>query len=292
MRGAAALGMIICGAAGLWTATPAAAQCVVLANARPISAGDIFALGRRPAETQLLGPDAKLPPRSQLRLAFVLAASALKDGALIVKSQHADGTGALVGSPDFVSLKRDRHLAACTRQNRNPYSGTIPLARYVNYHFYYADDFSPTDDNLENFHTEVGLRRQEGWFGSKDACLRTSDRLVRPQFMFDDRRRAPSFAERAFRVVGDTQRSLDNNSAVAKTTLLAPALSAQIVPFQRSASEVSCVLATVDVPVRAQVTTIAVVDVDDAAAAILDPQRFQTIAWQVAQPRLHAVRRR
>jgi hypothetical protein len=287
MRGAAAISIMICGMAALWTATPAVAQCTGLTSAGRISAGDVFALGDKPAR---LESDAMLSIRRQLRLAFVLAANTLKNGALIVKSQHADGTGTLVGSPDFVALKRDRHLAACTKQNRDPYSHAIPLARYVNYHFYYADDFTRNDDNLDSFHAEVGLRRQDGWLGSKEACLRTSDRLIRPQFMFDDRRRAPSVTERAFRVVSDTKRSLETPTLQA-APLMSPALSAQIVPFQRNTTDVSCVLATVDVPPRAQLTTISMVDVDDAAAGILNLQHSLTISWQATQISLHAARR-
>jgi hypothetical protein len=163
----------------------------------------------------------------------------------------------------------------------------------VNYHFYYADDYTSGEDNLEKFHAEVGWRRQDGWLGAKQYCLKTSDRLIRPQFMFDDRRRGSSFAERAFRVAGDTKKSLDGNVVEAKPLQTSPAFYAQILPFPRSLAETSCVLATIDIPPQAQSTTVSVVDVDDATAGILsDPQRSLTIAWQAVQPRVHAIRRR
>ena len=276
-------------------ATDAAnAQCATLTGAGPVSAGDIIALGNVPAANQWLRQDNPTPLtfRSNLRIAFILQPSSLKDGALIVKSQHADADGNLIGAPDWVLLTRDRQIAtACTKQPKGSYGHKIPLSRYVNYHYFYTEDYSNTDDKLDNFHTEVGLRHSEHFFRSTDYCLQTGDKRVRSQFMFDERRNGANTFERLARLASDTPENLEDRSFADKPPPPLAGYTAQIVPFVRSNNALSCILsAPISVPKLAKQTIVSVIDVDDAALNWLpDPQRSRTISWQPPATRRHSV---
>jgi hypothetical protein len=259
-------------------AAPALAQCSALVSG-PVNPGDVIALPSKHAGQQTLSESQPLTKRRRLRLAVVLAPSPFETGALIVKSQHRDDAGVLVGSPDWVDLKRDRHLAACTNRDRAAFSRPVPMSKYMDYHFYYADDFSPQDQNLDTFHTEVGLRPYDGWLWRTSTCRWTYDGSIRFQFVFDENRRVSSLLERAGHVVVKAQNTLKQPPVLQAAEKAG--YSAQIVPYRRTPNEPSCVTGSVDVPKSAAITTISVIDADEAAApGFSDPQRTRTVIWR------------
>lgn len=224
-----------------------------------------------------------------LNLGYIVPRSAFPTGAFVAKIRHqvvvTDRAGAAgAAGPIIIKLAREGYTSPCTQESKQAYSRDVEAERYVDYHFYNLRDAEPNpQQNLENFHADVGLRPTQSYFTlSKTVCFNTRDESVRYQFLYGDDIRTATVFEKASR-----QASLFSTPFGTSPTYAAPAgyreyssIRTIITPYKKSSTDRdACFGLFVTIPPHAVSTEISIFDADRAVQTPLNAQRKWTITW-------------
>jgi hypothetical protein len=245
-------------------------------------------------------PDAAFSPRTRrprIDLAYIIPAHAYTSGVLIIKYKHRLGSS--LNARPTVALHRDSYKSPCVEKRDrqiSEYNETSEVQRYLNYHKYKFPEARsvPEQARLYNFHADIGNRpardpaHRSSYWESDGRCASTDDNDIAAQFLFEVSQSARQ--ERASGQEWFEARAALTVAATRSEAYAAPGsyteyhnLTAWVLPYRKSAGQLSCMAFSVSVPGNATQTELMIIDADDARNPrdySIDPQRTWTFEWQ------------
>jgi hypothetical protein len=274
-------------------ATTMGGSCNGLFRQNGISARQLYLSGQAV-------PDAGYFPRARrprIDLAYIIPAHAYTSGVLIVKYRHRLGSSQ--NARPTIALHRDSYKSPCVEKRDrqlSEYNETSEAQRYVNYHKYKFPEARsvPEQARLYNFHADIGNRpardsaHRSSFLESDRRCASTDDNDIAAQFLFEVSQSARQ--ERASGQEWLEARGALTVAAARSEAYAAPGayseyhnLTAWVLPYRKSAAQLSCMAFSVSVPGNATQTELMIIDADDARNPrdySTDPQRAWTFEWQ------------